>query len=581
MSNIWPYLKMENIKKRIGIIGGGPAALFMYKRLIEGFDNDFEIEIFERKSRLGAGMPYSLDGSGIEHVTNVSGNEIPDLVNTVSEWIQNVSFNVLVAFNIDRENLNEYKVLPRLLFGQYLEDQFTLMLNKAKDAGIVTKIHFNTHIVDVIDDVMHGTVKLHSGIGDIHRFDRVIICTGHVWPQTQSGLVPGYFDSPYPPAKIALKLNNRIALRGSSLTAVDAARTLARSNGDFKKDENGVLKYNIHKGSENFRMVMHTRSGLLPAVRFHLEDSHLKNGSLLTEEDIAAHRNANGGFLSLDYIFERNFKDIIKDTDPEFYERIGHLDMEGFVAEMMLLRERLDPFVLLRAEYIEAKKSIKRQESIFWKEMLAVLSFAMNYPAKYFSAEDMIRLKGTLMPLISIVIAFIPQTSCRELLALHAEGRLEIVAVGEHSEIETVPDGGIIYHYINEEGISKKEYFPTFVDCIGQPHLQYEDFPFPGLVENKIISPARLKFRNPESGAALLANGDKNVQLFNDGYYLRVPGIGINDNFQVLDQFGAYSERIYIMAVPYIGGYNPDYSGLDFAEAASGKILSALNKASG
>lgn len=568
---------MENIKKRIGIVGGGPAALFMYKRLIESPEKNFEIEIFERKMRLGAGMPYSLEGSGNEHVTNVSGNEIPTLVTTVAEWIQNVSPNVLDGFSIDRSKLNDYKVLPRLLFGQYLEDQFTLILNKAKAAGIATKIHFNTTIVDVIDNVTHGTVELHSGIGDIHRFDRVIICTGHVWPQTQSGLVPGYFDSPYPPAKIALKLNNRVALRGSSLTAVDAARTLARSNGDFEKEENGNLSYHVHKGSENFRMVMHTRSGLLPAVRFHLEDSHLKNGSLLTEADIAAHRNSNGGFLSLDFIFERNFKDIIKDNDPEFYERIKQLDIEDFVAEMMLLRERLDPFVLLRAEYTEAEKSIKRRESIFWKEMLAVLSFAMNYPAKYFSAEDMIRLKGTLMPLISIVIAFIPQTSCRELLALHAAGRLEIVAVGEDSAIETVPDGGIIYSYINEEGTSKKEYFHTFVDCIGQPHLQYEDFPFPGLVESKIISPARLKFRNPESGAALLANGDKNVQLFNDGYYLRVPGIGINDNFQVLDQFGAYSERIYIMAVPYIGGYNPDYSGLDFAEAASEKILSALN----
>ena len=46
-----------------------------------------------------------------------------------------------------------------------------------------------------------------------------------------------------------------------------------------------------------------------------------------------------------------------------------------------------------------------------------------------------------------------------------------------------------------------------------------------------------------------------------------MPGITINDNFQVLDKYGAYSDRIYIMAAPYIGGYNPDYSGLDFCEA--------------
>ena len=59
-------------------------------------------------------------------------------------------------------------------------------------------------------------------------------------------------------------------------------------------------------------------------------------------------------------------------------------------------------------------------------------------------------------------------------------------------------------------------------------------------------------------------------------YYLHVPGIAINDHFQVLDEYGSYNERIYMMAVPYIGGYNPDYSGLDFCEEASARIAEAI-----
>lgn len=35
-------------------------------------------------------------------------------------------------------------------------------------------------------------------------------------------------------------------------------------------------------------------------------------------------------------------------------------------------------------------------------------------------------------------------------------------------------------------------------------------------------------------------------------------------------------EHIYIMAVPCIGGYNPDYSGLDFCEEASERIVKSL-----
>ena len=64
---------------------------------------------------------------------------------------------------------------------------------------------------------------------------------------------------------------------------------------------------------------------------------------------------------------------------------------------------------------------------------------------------------------------------------------------------------------------------------------------------------------------------------YSDGdVYLQVPGISINDHFQVVDAYGALNDRIYIMAVPYIGGFNPDYSGLDFGEEASARIIKSL-----
>ena len=124
----------------------------------------------------------------------------------------------------------------------------------------------------------------------------MIICTGHNWPVKHEGTVPGYFDSPYPPAKLALKLNHQVAIKGSSLTAVDAIRTLSRYNGTFSKHENGTLSYRLLPESPNFKMIMHTRNGMLPAVRFHLDDSHLSNDSLLTPDELAAHRAATTAF---------------------------------------------------------------------------------------------------------------------------------------------------------------------------------------------------------------------------------------------------------------------------------------------
>lgn len=572
-------MDIKSEKKRIAILGGGPSALFIYKRLVESGDNNFEIDIFERKAELGSGMPYSSEGANDEHITNVSDNEVPGIVTTMSEWIYTAPAELLQRFNITPDNFNEYKVVPRLLFGHYLSAQFEILRKAGEKAGINTRIHFESTVTDVRYDLENDRVWVETKTGTAQEFDYSVICTGHNWPIRHEGKVPGYYDAPYPPQKLLLKINHPVAIKGSSLTAIDAIRTLARHNGSFEKGADGMLKFQLNPDSSEFKIMMHSRSGMLPAVRFHLESSHLSNDSLLTREEIDAHRKNNDGFLSLDFLFEKDFKEIFRERDPEFYQRIKDFSIEDFVADMMELRERLDPFQLLRAEYVQAEKSIKRQESVYWKEMLAVLSFAMNHPAKYLSAEDMQRLQKVLMPLISIVIAFVPQKSCEELLALHQAGVLDLVPVGSDSTVEPQNKGGILYHFTDDDNNSQSVYYKTYIDCVGQPHLSYHDFPFKTLLSQKAISPARLKFKCPEAGDIALAEDPENVARDEQGnYFLNVSGIAINDNFQIIDQYGAYNKSLYIMAVPYIGGFNPDYSGLDFCEAASLRIVTDILK---
>lgn len=521
-------------------------------------------------------MPYSAEGANDEHITNVSGNEIPMLITSLADWIKSVPKDTLDKFHIDPNCFNEYKVLPRLLFGQYLSAQFDLLQKQAKEDGIDYEVHYNSNVTDIIDHPEKDSVEVEINGKEKFEFDEVIICTGHNWPHQHEGKVEGYFDSPYPPVKLALQLDHAVAIKGSSLTAVDAIRTLARHNGVFDKDHTGKLFYQRLHQSPNFKLVLHTRNGMLPAVRFHLEDSHLSNDSLLTDQQIAAHIAGNNGFLSLDYVFENDFKLPIKEKSPEFYTQIKDMNLEGFVQAMMELRERLDPFQLLKAEYAEAEKSIRHKKSIYWKEMLGVLSFALNYPAKHLSAEDMQRLQKTLTPLISIVIAYIPQSSTEELLAMHQAGVLDLVPVGEDSRVEAAAAGGADYNYTDEAGKQQSVHFNTFIDCVGQPHLAFEDFPFKSLLNNRTISPARLKFRSAAAGEEAMNAGKDVTQDQNGDYYLKVSGISINDHFQVVDAYGAFNDRIYIMAVPYIGGYNPDYSGLDFSEAASAAIVKRL-----
>ena len=563
--------------KRIAIVGGGPSALFVYKHLVEQGHSQISVDIFERKSELGSGMPYSHDGANVEHITNVSCDEIPPLVAPIKEWLTTLPADDLERFHIDPENFSEHRVLPRLIFGRYLSNQFGALRQLGVLNGIVTTLQCNTTVTDVIDQPQTGTVLVEIAGARLVPFDHVIICTGHNWPRKHEGTIPAFFDSPYPPAKLATRINSAIALRGSALTAVDAIRTLARHNGSFEADKNGVLTFRVDEQSPDFRLVMHSRNGLLPCVRFHTDTPQIGSGSLLTDEVVRANMQQNDGFLSLDYVFDMNFKQPLREKDPDFYERIKDMRLEEFVDAMLALRDGVDPFAFFKGEYEEARKSIRRKESIHWKEMLSNLSFAMNYPAKHMSAEDMLRHQRVLMPLISIVIAFVPQTSCEELIALHDAGRLELLSVGADSHVDARDEGGATYTYQDENGDMVSTPYNMFVDCIGQPHLSLKDFPFQALVRSQSVAQARLQFRSDEEGERVLTSGDGNVDRDADGhYFLRVSGMEINDDFQIVGVDGVANPRIFMMAVPYIGGYNPDYSGLDFCEKAGSLVTTNI-----
>ncbi|MBC7997984.1 MAG: FAD/NAD(P)-binding protein [Leptolyngbya sp.] len=548
----------------------------VYKRLIDAGAKDFSVDIFEATKNLGSGMPYSHLGAGLEHVTNVSSDELPDLLKPLAEWVKALPVATLDQFGIEREDFHEKKVLPRLLFGQYLSAQFHDAINKGNQLGVNTQVHYETAVIDIEGNNGAGKVRIKKDDGQSIEYDFAIICSGHNWVGKREGEVDGYFDSPYPPAKLSRQFNHDVIVRGSSLTAFDAIRTIARHNGHFEKIADRLV-FQVDEETKDFRVIMHSRHGMLPAVRVHMDEPHAAGSPLIDDEKIAENIQENGGFLQLDFLFEHGFKLPLKESDPKFYEQIKDMNMEAFVESMMSHRESHDPFDLFRKEYDEAKKSIREEKPVYWKEMLSALSFAMNYPAKYLSAEDMLRLQKTLMPLISVVIAFAPQESCEELMALNDAGRLEIVADGDSSEVEIL-DGKIIYSYQDENGNQEKVECKTFIDCIGQKHLSIDAFPFQHLVEEGKVSPARLKFRSSESAKKLLVNDGKNIEGAGDDYYLRVPGLKISDNFQVVDHAGHASESIYLMAVPYMGGFNPDYSGLDFCEHASELIVGNILK---
>lgn len=567
---------MENQKLgSIALIGGGPAALFMLKEIVNQNLQVESIYIFEKNERLGVGMPYGKYGSCNEHLANVSANEIPELIYDVSTYLSKYPSDDFPDYYLNGIS-NPYQVLPRLLLGNYLENQFHEYIKLAIKLKIKVHVLTETAVTDLVYDRTKENYKVIITDDKEYEVGLAVICTGHYWPITFEGKTKGWYDSPYPPSKFDQKTNFPVAIKGASLTAVDAVKTLSRLNGQYNYDGDQV-SYVLNEDSKNFSIHLFSTGGYLPALRFHSESEPYSVSWSMTLDEIYDYKEKNNGFIALDYVFERNFKSPLKQSDPVFYDKIKDMTIEEFVEEMLSLRKELDSFTLFRAEYLEAKKSIDRRMSISWKERLAAFSYAMNYPAKHFSAEDMLRLRKVLMPLISVIIASLPQESYKEIIALYEAGVIEHIQVDKDSHVEPHADTGAIYCYMDIQGKKHEQHYQLYIDGTGQQPLEFNDLPFEALKDQGLISTGYLNFKDRNEGEKYV--NEKNITVkrdSNNGFYMYVKGLSINDYFQALDAFGNVTKNVFIMAVPFIGGLNPDYSGLDFCDTASRRIVKFL-----
>ncbi len=561
--------------KSIALIGGGPAALFMLKHIVQQHLSIESIYIFEKNERLGVGMPYARCGSNTEHLANVSANEIPDMVYDVSTYLSRYPTDDFPDYYLNGK-LNPYQVLPRLLLGNYLENQFHQYIKLATKLKIKVNIYTETTVTNIEYDHKKENFKIFITDDVEYESQIVVLCTGHKWPTDFEGKIKGWYDSPYPPSKFDQPTNFPVAIKGASLTAIDAVKTLSRMNGKYIYEEDKV-SYVLNKDSQNFSIHLFSTSGYLPALRFHTEEEPYDASWSMSLDEIYDYKEKNSGFVDLDYVFERNFKWPLKKRDPEFYDKIKEMTIEEFVKEMLKIRKELDSFTLFKAEYREAEKSISRRQSISWKEILSAFSYAMNYPAKHFSAEDMLRLRKVLLPLISVIIASLPQESYKEIIAMYEAGVIDHINVDKQSKVQPHGDEGAVYSYIDSEGNQHETYYQQYINGTGQQPLEFNDLPFEGLKNNGLISTGYLNFKNKDEGVKYLnEKGLKVKKDSNNGFYMQVKGLSINDHFQALDSFGKATENLFIMAVPFIGGLNPDYSGLDFCDTASERIVKFL-----
>jgi len=508
---------------KIAVIGSGPSGigtmLGIYSEIVSAphkFDeaNQLKICIFEKSEFPGQGTPYNFDGTEPEHLVNMPFESMQLSPGDLSEWL---SENEVRAKNLIKEKLESrfkekfYKCfgiqyedhmiddyatqfgakfleiklrsdnymkdfelryldfsrdeiyLPRIIFGQYLQDRFHSTIDNLVELGVDIEVRPNTEVIGIEFGELENQQKQvvsRNNLTEIElaeHFDEIIIATGHwqdqkfcghsshlnsVWPSQNFKIALNRLilekSAQEPPPGGALDRDFRIIIHGSSLSAIDAIKTIIFDEGFFELGVDGKIsfvapKYIIKKddGTEiefNITIDLVSRNGLLPKVRGKYGDYENK---YLNKENVDAIIKKKGGFIELVDVFDLLNKDI-----RSAYEEAGIVSSIDHI-----LKVDDDTFLQLAADLNSARFGDGPDENLIWQTVYHQSSDLFLEIYSHILPQDKLLYESFIKTLHFVHVAPMPKQSAEELLALHEVGLLHIKSIGK----------GGIYH-IREDG---------------------------------------------------------------------------------------------------------------------------------
>lgn len=560
-----------NHRQTLAIIGSGPSCIYLLKHLLNGAEVFRErlaaIEVFEKRRTAGMGMPYHPETTERFNMSNISSEELPELMISFADWLRGLDAAHLEEFGIEPGQISESEVYSRLALGEYLHAQYQAIIAGLSAAGISICEHTNCKIVDVRED--GDRVTLVEDEGAEFAFDQVVLATGHYWPE-EDHPQSGYYASPWPISKLlpakGQTYDFTVGTLGASLSAFDVVSSLAHRHGTFEKKGRGLV-FQPSPGTEAFRLVMHTGNGLLPHLQYSQAEPMRDIERHISEEELLALRDEHG-FLRLDTYFDRVCRRVLIDAfrKDEMPEHVALLEdrafgLEDFARKMTVEHDYGDAFDGMRFEMQEAVDSVTRQKPIHWKEAIDDLMYTLNFYAELMPAEDHLTLGAKFMPFLMNVIAALPLPSARILLALRDAGKLEIVAGKATAETASADAPGTTVT-IASDGEGSKFTYRMFVDCSGQGPLELKDFPFPSLLAAGGIREARAPFSDPKAAGELSEETRAKVREENGRWFYAIGGIDIDRAYRLIGRDGRPSRRVADIAFPHTSGLRPYSYGL-------------------
>jgi len=574
---------MKN-NQHLAIIGSGASAIYLLKHLLNHVGilkrQLSEISIVEKTPILGMGMPYSPLNADRYNMSNISSEELPELEITLAEWMRDQDTEYLRSLGVEDECISESEVYSRLTLGSYLSSQYHIIVGKLRAAGIEVREIPGCEVSDIVKSQDDGTFELVVKNGSMAGYDRVIIATGHRWPEEDKP-EQGYYISPWPISKLQPEdgkyINYEIGTLGASLSAFDVVSSLSHRHGEFTQ---GADKWSFtpHPGAENFKIIMHAGNGMLPHLQFAQVNAMRQIYCHVTRDQMLALIDESG-FLRLDNYYEEVCRPALADA----FQKDGMVEMvvnladpgfglDSFVKSMSAKHDYINAFEGMRIEMVEARESVDNDRPVHWKEMMDDLIYTLNF--ELMPAEDHMKLKSVVMPFLMNVIAAMPLDSANTILALYDAGKLDMIpGKATISEIQKEPHKTTIS--IDDDGELSSATYRMFIDCTGQKALELEDYPFISLVKDGSVRKARASFASLNAVKDLA--GEKREFLFqNEGeIYYHIGGVDIDGTYCLVGQGGKANPMLQDIAFPHTPGVRPYSYGLQACSATSEIVVRA------
>lgn len=525
-----PSANMATQCTSIAFVGAGPTTLYGLAALIARAHVGFDVTVFEEQPRLGLGTPYRPGWNDPAMLCNIASIEIPPLAESLLDWLQRQCPAELVEMGVDPDGIDDRAFVPRVVLGRYFEDQFRLLVDAARRRGVRVEILTRSRVIDVADADQGVLVTLAPGKGllDKRLFDRVVLATGHQWPVEQE-VRPGYFLSPWPASALALIPATKVGIRGSSLSAIDAAVALASRHGAFVRGAAGLV-YEPALGSEEFSITMMSRKGVLPEADFYFPqtDAPLR---ICTPEAVAELVDQDGDLL--DGVFDLFRREMML-ADPAYAAETGleSATLETFCEQYFAARANADPFDWAQANLAEAQRNHAAKVTVPWRYAILRMHEVVGTITPRLDAVQFERFNRHFKPVLVDDYAAVPHESIERLLALHRAEKLQVVALGDNYRLDAGrPEGGVL---LQIDG--RPQHFPVFIEATGQRPLSAIQFPFLSLLEQGIVRDQ--------------ANDDGPNR-----------GIAVDDQFHPLVD-GVPFKRLFCLSLPFLMGRHPFVQGI-------------------